>query len=775
MSEKQNQTIQGVINMKKAPAKIVMSALLASVLLVQGCGTGYKGRMVGKDAEKKAATLDDNAPKITEENNPIALGKKLIDINFDDGGIGGFGKFLYDGMFEYANKDGWLDCKITNVGYVDYANQAFFEGFSLVEGCEYTYSFDIKCDIERLVEYRLQINSGDYHAYQGEYIKVGPEVTNFTVDFVMKDPSDPAPRLVFNMGLQKDMDRKNKPDEHHVYIDNICLKVKDPSNAKAPAIEALPSYLNVAINQAGYRLNDEKTVFVKTEKGKEDFFVVNAETGKIAWQGKLSETADDPASKSKVARGDFSGVNQPGTYYIYTEAGASYTFRIGDDVYADLYKDVVLMLYRQRCGIATTKDIAGEDFAHEACHTGEAKIFGTDQKKDVSGGWHDAGDYGRYVVSGAKTVADLFAAYEDYGVKADNYGLPESGNGTPDLLDEARFELEWMLKMQDEATGGVYHKVTGMKFPEMNIGPEKETEQMVIAPISTAATGDFAAVMARASIIYKDIDSAFASKAYEAAVKAWKYIADNNDTEGFKNPDGMVTGEYPDTNTLDERFWAAAELLLASEGGNADAYKDFIKKTISDTNLKLGLGWTDMAMYAVYDLAKSSSEFAADAKKLLLAEADKLISLAASDRYYQSLGTNYYWGSNMGIASNGELLYMAARVADEKAAPNYKKAASKNLDYLLGANAMGYSFVTGYGIFSPKNVHHRPSIAAGKAMPGMLVGGADNALEDDYAKKMCKNEAPSMCYVDSDASYSTNEVTVYWNSPLIYILAAEGS
>lgn len=769
--------------MKKAPAKIITSVLLASVLTVQGCaGTGFKGPKVGKDAEKKAATIEDNAPTIDESNDPLALGKKLVDINFDDGGIGGFGKFLYDGMFEYANKDGWLDCKITNVGYVDYANQAFFEGFSLVEGCEYTYSFDIKCDIERLVEYRLQINSGDYHAYQGEYIKVGPEVTNFSVDFVMKDPSDPAPRLVFNMGFQKDMDRKNKPDEHHVYIDNICLKVKDPSNAKAPAIEALPTYLKVAINQAGYRTNDAKTVFVKTENNKEDYYIVNAETGKIVWQGKLSDTADDPASKTKVARGDFSAFNQPGSYYIYTTAGASYTFKIADDVYSDLYKDVVLMLYRQRCGVATDKAIAGEDFAHEACHTSEAKIFGTDKKKDVSGGWHDAGDYGRYVVSGAKTIADLFAAYEDYGVKADNMGIPESGNGTPDLLDEARFELEWFLKMQDEETGGVYHKVTGMKFPEMNISPEKETEQMVLAPISTAATGDFAAVMARAAIIYKDIDSAFAAKAYEAAVKAWKYIADNNDTTGFKNPEGMDTGEYPDANTLDERFWAAAELCLAANAeaagakkADADTYAAFIKKTMSDSNLKLGLGWTDMAMYAVYDLAKSSTEFAPDAKKLLLAEADKLIAAAEGDRYFQSLGSNYYWGSNMGIASNGELLYMAAKIADEKSAAKYKTAASKELDYLLGANAMGYCFVTGYGTFSPVKVHHRPSLAAGKVMPGMLVGGADNALEDDYAKKMCKNEAPSMCYVDSDASYSTNEVTVYWNSPLIYILAAEGS
>ena len=140
--------------MKKARASIVMSALLASVLLVQGCGTGYKGSKVGKDAEMKAATLADNAPKITDENNPIAQGKKIVDINFDDGGIGNFGTFKEGGELYLANKDGMLDVKIANVGYLDYSNQAFFDGFPLVEGCEYTYSFDIKSDIERKVEYR---------------------------------------------------------------------------------------------------------------------------------------------------------------------------------------------------------------------------------------------------------------------------------------------------------------------------------------------------------------------------------------------------------------------------------------------------------------------------------------------------------------------------------------------------------------------------------------------------------------------------------------------
>ena len=265
--------------MKKTHVKIVMSALLVSVLALEGCGTGYKGFKVGKDAELKPATLADNAPKVDDEDNPLAPGKKIIDIIFDDGGTAGFGTFKEGGELYLANKDGMLDVKISNVGYLDYSNQAFWDGFGLVEGREYTYSFDIKSEIERKVEYRLQINGGDYHKYQGEYIKVGPEVTNFSVDFVMKDKSDASPRLVFNMGFMDDMDKANKPGEHHIYIDNICLKVKDATNAKAAAVEALPSYLKVAVNQAGYRLNDEKTVFVKTENNKEDFFVCDATTG----------------------------------------------------------------------------------------------------------------------------------------------------------------------------------------------------------------------------------------------------------------------------------------------------------------------------------------------------------------------------------------------------------------------------------------------------------------------------------------------------------------
>ena len=85
---------------------------------------------------------------------------------------------------------------------------------------------------------------------------------------------------------------------------------------------------------------------------------------------------------------------------------------------------------------------------------------------------------------------------------------------------------------------------------------------------------------------------------------------------------------------------------------------------------------------------------------------------------------------------------------------------------------MSISYVTGYGSLSPEHVHHRPSYALGKTMAGMLVGGPDKALEDPYAAAVLKDAPPAKCYVDNHASFSTNEITIYWNSPFIFTMNA---
>nr|MCR5632839.1 glycoside hydrolase family 9 protein [Eubacterium sp.] len=510
-------------------------------------------------AEDLASSSDAN------ESAQLKDGDVLVDINFDDGSDNNFVTYTNGGSFELKNEEGQLVADIKNCGGLDYANQAYWDGFALSKNCVYTYSFDVSCDIERKFEYRLQINGGDYHAYQGEVIDIGPEVTNFTVDFEMTEESDPAPRIVFNMGKMEDM--SSDPGEHKIYIDNIKLEVKDASNAME--VSALPNYVNVGVDQMGYKPDDSKIAVVKTDStDDEEFIVCDANTNETVYAGKLGDPIYDYGAELNVRRADFSEFKTEGEYYVYTNEGASYKFVINSNPYKDIYTDTVLMLYKQRCGVEVENSDA---FNHPACHTDQAAVYGDESKKmDVSGGWHDAGDYGRYTVSTAKTIADLLLSYEDFGVEDDQMGIPESGNGIPDILDEARVGLDWMLKMQDPETGGVYHKVTCAVFPE-TVPPQEETDELLLAPISVAATGDFAAILAKASVTYKEIDSDFSKIALEAAEKAWDYLESLDTYKGYTNPSDIVTGEYGDGNVLDERYWAAVELYLAG----SDKTKDF--------------------------------------------------------------------------------------------------------------------------------------------------------------------------------------------------------
>ena len=193
----------------------------------------------------------------------------------------------------------------------------------------------------------------------------------------------------------------------------------------------------IRVNQVGYLPESAKTaVFADLPETDATFAVVNAETGEEVFSGDVKgDGSVNPASGEVNATGDFSGVTEPGRYKITTPSGTeSYELSIGDDVYGKLTEDTFKMLHLQRCGTELDEAVAGR-FAHPACHMDPAIIYGTEEKIDVSGGWHDAGDYGRYVVSGAKAAADLLLAHEILGEGLDDVGIPESGDGVDDAAD----------------------------------------------------------------------------------------------------------------------------------------------------------------------------------------------------------------------------------------------------------------------------------------------------------------------------------------------------
>ncbi len=657
-------------------------------------------------------------------------------------------------------KDGQLEVTIEKIGTVKHAVQVYCDGFELLQNAEYKMSFDMSASENRLIDWRIQINGGDYHAYTGqEDLAVTTEMNHYEFTFIMEEASDPAPRLCFNLGIHE---QDGELLAHTVIIDNVELILLDDSKADTSASSDIGPGIN--INQVGYKTKDTKIAVFRDSSLDTKFDVIEASTGNVVFSGDLSGSVETPSAGETVAYGDFSSVNKPGTYKIAAaNSGESYEFVIADDVYEDIFADTIKMLYLQRCGSELSKEHADE-FAHKACHTQLATIYGTTDTKDVSGGWHDAGDYGRYVVPGAKAVADLLLAYEDYSKPfTDKVGIPESGNGIPDVLDEVRYELEWMLKMQDKS-GGVYHKLTGLNFEAM-VMPDTVTDDLYIMPISNCATGDFAAVMAMAARIYVDHDVSFANECLVAATNALSYIEHNQNNDGFKNPNDVLTGEYPDANCSDEYFWALSELYKTTSD---TAYSKKLA-SLDIASLDMGLGWQAVDIYGCYAYLTSSNQDAMLSKTIK----DKFTTYITSveqnvknDGYFSSMGETYPWGSNMSLANNGMAILMANKVLG-----NNTDLAKKQLDYLLGANSTSYCFVTGYGTLTPDSTHHRPSEALKKTMQGMLVGGANSNLEDPYAKNVLADKPAAKCYADNSQSYSCNEVTIYWNSPLIYLLA----
>lgn len=703
--------------------------------------------------ETTEAPVEEEAPE---------LGVNLLENGDFSDGKNQWSTYCMDGSCDLSvTNDGVLDVSIQKVGSVAHGVQIYHDGFRLEEGCVYNISFDAYSDVERPGEMRFQINGGDYHAYYMERSEFTTEQTHYEYQFTMEEASDPAPRFCFNLGLLDGMDADM--GEHHVYFDNFSLTMEDASGkvASTTGVE-VP---DIAVNQIGYLPGAYKTATIKGSGLNQTAKLINEKNGKAVFKAEIGSGEADPDTGDEEAVFDFSKVKKAGTYHVEAGDAVSPSFRISEDVYDEALKAAIKMLYYQRCGTELTAEYAG-DFAHPVCHDTEAVLYEDgDKKLDVSGGWHDAGDYGRYTVAGATAVADLLLAYENYPKAfTDDVGIPESGNGVPDVLDEARYELDWLFKMQ-RADGGVYHKVTCRNFPG-EVMPQDETEELVVMPVSTAATGDFAAVMAMASRVYAKTDASYAATCLEAAKKAADYLNQTpEDTKGYKNPSDITTGEYDDTCDVDERFWANAELFKTT---GDSGYESVMLQELPRNGYSLG--WQGVAGYGAY--AYLTTKGASDTTTIQNEATTRAKGLAENTEMYaygSSVNTKYPWGSNLSIASNGQYLQMMQIALGEAD----QKAIDKQVNYLFGNNATGYCFMTGYGTLYPEHPHHRPSQATGETVPGMIVGGPNSGLDDPYVANVLKGAPVAKCYADNAQSYATNEVTIYWNSPVIYLLAGE--
>ena len=524
----------------------------------------------------------------------------------------------------------------------------------------------------------------------------------------------------------------------------------------------------IFINQKGYRPFDPKTVFVSAgEKGeKKTFELCRKADSQVLFSGILQPAPEDEESGGGYFTGDFSEIKAEGEYYISVGKHKSFDFKISEKIYDNLALSTMKYFTDSRCG-------------QGSCHTGIAEIDGTGEKKNVQGGWHDAGDYGRYVVAGAKAVMDLLLAYKKCPEKFSNF----------DLLAEVRFELEWMLQMQRD-DGAVYHKISCYHFCDF-IMPQDEKDQLVLSPVSTAATADFAGCAAYASGFYKkegpDRDTAFAKKLLDAAVKAQNYLFSHDD-ELYINPPEITTGGYGDKDVRDERYFALCSLFAVCGEKNylsqALKYKEDKKQDKPDPKhpwndgWQEGFGWPFVSGYGTEILLEvAAGEQTADSKEItpdllneikqgIITQAERYVNVsnASAFRYCSRF---VFWGSNGAICDLAHIMLMAYDLTGRQ---EFKNAAKSQIDYILGCNPLNFCYVTGEGSKSPLHPHHRPSGASGRVYPGMLAGGPCAGLLDAYAKQHLSGRPALKCYSDSVPSYSTNEVAIYWNSAFVYVL-----
>ncbi|QMU26740.1 glycoside hydrolase family 9 protein [Adhaeribacter radiodurans] len=562
-------------------------------------------------------------------------------------------------------------------------------------------------------------------------------------------------------------------------------------------LQAQQTAENIRLNQVGFYPQAEKLAVVVGEPKGATFYVKTVEGKKAVYTGKLTASKPGEFSKKPSQIADFSTFKTNGTYVVEIPGvGTSYSFQIQKNVHKDAAAASLKGFYFQRVSTDLPEKFAGKWHRPAGHATTDNQVLvhpSAASAQRPAGtvissrrGWYDAGDYNKYIVNSGITMGTLLAAYEDFPeyFKTQKLNIPESTNQVPDILDEVLWNLRWMLTMQDPNDGGVYHKLTNAAFDGM-IMPDKAMKPRYVVQKGTAAALNFAAVMAQASRVYKKYNRempGLSDSCLNAAVKAWEWAQKNPNVTYDQNTINqqfepkVTTGAYGDRDFSDELTWAGAELYVTTQ---KDTYYTTAKINTSD-QLTLP-SWAQVKMLGYYTLARFSKNLTPlaqkdlpEIKKQIVQFADDLLAGTAERTYRTVMGKtekDYIWGSSAVAANQGIALIQAYKLTNNK---KYLQGALGNLDYLLGRNAVGYSFLTGFGKKSTMHPHHRLSIADGieEPVPGLLSGGTNARAKEQDKCSGYTATSPDEVYLDQDCSYASNEIAINWNSPFVYLASA---
>lgn len=592
-----------------------------------------------------------------------------------------------------------------------------------------------------------------------------------------------------------------------------CIAPKDITGGVAPSVrkvmEDRPPVPKILVNQTGYLPKRVKYATVRDEGGTPlDWCVLDGSGAKAAC-GKTRVFGPDRLSGDAVHLIDFSSVRGPGDdFVVQVGAARSHPFAIRDDLYRKLKYDALAYFYHNRSGVPIEMPYAGHSrWTRPAGHLTDRDVpccaaFPCAYRLDVSGGWYDAGDHGKYVVNGGIAAWTLLAMHERlarFGRSAADFAdgkltIPERGNRVPDLLDEARFEVEFLLKMQIPAgqplQGMAHHKMHDRSWTELATPPHLDKEPRYLQPPSTAATLNLAAVAAQAARIWKSIDPPFAQRCLDAAARAWA-AAQANPKRYAPGGQSAGGGPYDDRDVSDELYWAATELFITT--GDASFLKAMeasphhlvfpssVDASQKNTSPPTTMTWQVTHGLAAISLLLSDAKLAADGRQKLVAglraAADLYAAIEGEQGYRSPVragSKGYPWGSNSFVVNN---LLVVALAYDVTHDARYLDAVSDGMDYVLGRNPMDMSYVSGWGERPLANPHHRfwahqYNYHFPPPPPGALGGGPNSGLEDPVARAAkLMGCAPQKCYVDHIEAWSLNEIAINWNAPLAWVAA----
>ncbi len=545
-----------------------------------------------------------------------------------------------------------------------------------------------------------------------------------------------------------------------VFFASFVQKVKTQNNAIIHA------------NQLGYYPISVKKAIVA--ESKDSTFEIKDADGKSVFRGVLSKSTFYDKSGENIRIADFTDFTEHGSFTLsVSDAKESFKFEIKPNIYKEASIAVLKNFYYQRSGINIEEKYAGQ-WKRQLGHPDALCYFHPSSQRGKGTmpspkGWYDAGDYNKYVVNAGVSIGTILNFYEMYPsfFKDGSTNIPESGNGISDLLDEIKYELDWILTMQ-MADGASNMKITSKNFCGF-IMPIDDTTSRFVVGKSTAPTLNLSAVSAQASRLYKTVDPEFAAKCLTASEKAWKWAV-KNPKVAYKNPEDITTGEYGDNNFTEEFWWAASELYVTTR---KTEYLNYLLKNEPYANMFAGNNWNSfVGNLGSFSILLSDSSLSKDLKlkisQKMIDLADVLLAKLESNPYRTFLD-DYQWGSSSDV-QNSAIIFAYAFVLSNQM--KYINAVVESMDYIFGKNATGYSFVSGFGNKTPKNIHHRPSAAdkIDEPIPGFVVGGPNSGRQDEGNGVVYDSKLPAKSYLDIEGSYASNEVAINWNAPAVFIL-----